>query len=297
MGSEAGGRAKCDAVTKRLVRMAKNRARALREFLARQPLCIFCGGIRPATTRDHVPSRQAFHNREWPEGYEFPSCEACNRATKDAEQVIAFLSRMYPEPINQAERLEMKRIIRAVGNNHPDVLREMLPPKELLDEHSRKPWVQQMRLAGHNTHPLRLDGPELRAHLEVFSRKLFSALHYKEFSKIIPPDGGIIWSLHSNVQRIEGQLPNELITMMSARPSIQRTRRPLTDQFAYTFVKAEDAELTAYFAMFRHSFAVLGFVDMDADRMVDGNQDMVPLRPLSWVTPGCAASSTPPRAH
>src|SRR5947209_20248260 len=102
-----------------------NRKRQTREFLIRHPICIFCGGSEPATTRDHVPSRQTFHLREWPEGYVFPSCARCNRATKDTEQVMAMLSRMGPDPNSIAHRLEVKRIISAVANNYPEVLMEM----------------------------------------------------------------------------------------------------------------------------------------------------------------------------
>ena len=86
--------------------MAKNRARQARDFLAQHPLCIFCGGVQPATTRDHVPSRQTFHLRDWPEGFEFPSCEGCNRETKDAEQVMAMITRLSPDPKTELERLE-----------------------------------------------------------------------------------------------------------------------------------------------------------------------------------------------
>jgi len=70
-----------------------DRARRRREFLKKHPLCCFCGGTTPATTIDHVPSRQLFNNKGWPEGYEFPACELCNGAARDAEQVVAMLAR------------------------------------------------------------------------------------------------------------------------------------------------------------------------------------------------------------
>src|ERR1700730_3841822 len=105
--------------------MARNRGRRLRDFLAQHPLCIFCGGVASASTRDHVPSRQTFHLREWPESYEFPSCEPCNAATKDAEQVMAFISRISPDVKTPTEQCEMARIVDAIKNNYPAVLMEM----------------------------------------------------------------------------------------------------------------------------------------------------------------------------
>src|SRR5580704_10792852 len=112
--------------------MPKNRSRILREFLARHPTCIFCGGNTPATTRDHVPSRQTFHNRAWPEGYEFPSCQSCNKATRHEEQVMAMISRFYPEARTDAEKEEMMCIIKAVRKNYPGVIPELLPSPEVI---------------------------------------------------------------------------------------------------------------------------------------------------------------------
>jgi hypothetical protein len=91
----------------------------------------------------------------------------------------------------------------------------------------------------------------------------------------------IIWRFFSNVQRIEGELPDELLNVMNTRPTIQRTRRDFSDQFFYTYVKVEGAELIAYFATFRQAFAILGFVDVDAEDLIEGLPEEVDnLRPL-----------------
>lgn len=49
-------------------------------------------------------SRQLFSGRHWPEGYEFPACSQCNRATKDVEQIVATLSRTYPNGATEAAK-------------------------------------------------------------------------------------------------------------------------------------------------------------------------------------------------
>ena len=56
---------------------------------------------------------------------------------------------------------------------------------------------------------------------------------------------------YSLADRLDNKWPNELISMMSKRPSIQRTKRDL-------------GELSVYFVAFREAFAMLGFVEMDA---------------------------------
>jgi hypothetical protein len=253
--------------------MSRKRSQILRDFLAHHPTCIFCGGNTPATTQDHVPSRQTFHNRAWPEGYEFPSCESCNKATRHEEQVIAMFSRLYPEGKTDAEKKEMVAIINAVRRNYPSVIRELQPSPDQIERYRSRPWSGAWVL------PVSLNGPLINGCARVVARKLFSALHYKEFHKIIPPQGGIVWRWFSNADLLDNKLPDELISMMSKAPVIQRTRRDLSDQFTYTFVKVVDGELTAYFATFRQSFAMLGFVEMDSSLFGVDDQSRI-LRPL-----------------
>jgi hypothetical protein len=167
------------------------RKRRTEAFLAQHPLCIFDGGIKPATTRDHVPSRQLFHLRVWPEGYEFPSCERCNQATKDAEQVMSLISRIGPDSKSNAERRELERIINAIRNNYPDVMRELRATPDQTAEYRAKPWLPNLIKAGKAApEPLSLRGPLVNRAAERLARKLFTALHYKEFDKIIPREGG-----------------------------------------------------------------------------------------------------------
>jgi hypothetical protein len=262
--------------------MAKNRAKQLRDFLAENPLCIYCGGVTPATTRDHAPSRQVFYLRQWPEGYVFPSCDTCNSAVKDAEQVMALISRITLAPKTPRETREFVEIVRAVRNNYPAVLKEMRATPEQTAEYLSKPWLPALSKAGLAApEPLSLRGPLVRQHAEMFARKLFTALHYKEFRKIIPPEGGIVWRWYANTERFDGALPDEFTRLIQQRPTIRHTRRDLTDQFFYTFAKATDGEVAGYYAMFRQSFAMLGFVEMDAREFESVTPGIKILRPRS----------------
>ena len=113
-----------------------------RAFLSRHPKCCFCGGHRPAEEVDHVPSRVLFKDRHWPEGYEFPACARCNRATRLDEQVIAMLSLIHPDGHSPEERAEVQERIRAVAHNHPALLEEMKPSVSQLRQASRKYGIQ-----------------------------------------------------------------------------------------------------------------------------------------------------------
>jgi hypothetical protein len=258
---------------------AKIRGRQLAAFLELNPTCIFCGGLTPATSRDHVPSRQVFHRREWPEGYEFPSCEECNQATKDAEQVMALISRTYPDPETEIELLEVEGIYEAVSNNYPDVLIEMMPTPDQTARYQARPWANEMIQTGKAAGALSLNGPLVNACAAAFARKLLSALHYKEFGKIIPREGGIGWGWYSNVDKLDGKLPEDLLGVLKGKALTKRTNRDLSSQFSYTFDSGTDTNLAAYYVTFRFAFAVVGIVAADASWFGPAGEGRI-LRPL-----------------
>lgn len=263
--------------------MAQNKQRQRREFFAQHPMCIFCAGVAPATTLDHVPSRRMFHQKNWPEGYVFPSCKRCNQETKDAEQVMALISRMAPDAKTEKERLEVLTLAKAISNNYPGVLKEMRATSEQTAEYRSKPWLPTLIKAGLAAHePLSVRGPLVNKFAGMLARKLFTALHYKEFGKIIPREGGILWRWYTNAQRLDDALPYDLIETLRQRPGpIERARRNLSDQFSYHFEKVVDGELTGYFVTFRRSFAMLGFVDMNATELQSGlRAPLAILRPI-----------------
>src|SRR5262249_17535445 len=103
------------------------RRRVMAEQLKAQPWCIYCGGVNPAPTIDHMPPTVIFDRRHRPRGLEFSACEDCNFGSRLAEQVVGLISRMYPNPPDETARQDLKRLMREVGNNHPGLFEEMVP--------------------------------------------------------------------------------------------------------------------------------------------------------------------------
>ena len=104
-----------------------SRADRHKQSFAAHPWCCFRGGNVRATEEDHLPSRILFDDRRWPEGYVFPACEACNGASRHDEQVVAMLSRIYPDPKTPKEHAAVTERIRAVAHNFPEIMLEMKP--------------------------------------------------------------------------------------------------------------------------------------------------------------------------
>ncbi len=262
--------------------MSMSRQARRAAFFAAHPLCIFCGGATPAAEIDHVPSRQLFTAKQWPEGYEFPACSDCNRATKDVEQIVAVLSRTFPDGATEAERLEMQAGIKAVANNYRQILLEMRPTANQVRRFLRSHGIRKD--PNRFTTDYRLlsaEGPQTRLTFGAYARKLFTALHYKHTGKIIPASGGIAWTRFSNVDSVTNAIPEGIFELAQTTPVLTRGKIDLDSQFSYRYVCSGTGEVAAYLAAFRFSFAILGHVQLDASTFPQEVADRI-VRPLQW---------------
>ena len=237
-----------------------------KKFLAEHPLCCFCGGGVPSSELDHVPSRVFFASSQWPEGFVFPACARCNRATRHDEQVVAMLSWMYPDPTTNKGKAEVHERIRAVAHNYPKVLLEMQP--------SARQLRNAVKIYGMKRNPgqslselpvLSAKGPLVNAAVENFSRKLFCALYYKHTKEILPKSGGIAIKWYSNVQIERDEIPRSIAPILPGFPKLERSRINLDDQFFYRWGVEETKAEAAFLAFFRKSFAIVGYVNRDAN--------------------------------
>jgi hypothetical protein len=94
-------------------------------FFAEHPHCCFCGGMKLATTIDHVPNRACFLGRYGPETFEFPACDACQRSTRLDE--IAFTFTVTDHNKRNYDRAESQRAISGLVNNLLAMVRRGLP--------------------------------------------------------------------------------------------------------------------------------------------------------------------------
>lgn len=250
-------------------------------FLSEHPHCCFCGGATPSAEPDHVPSRAFFRAKQWPEGYEFPACVPCNRATRHDEQVVAMLSRLYPDPSTEEEKAEMRERVRAVAHNYPDVLRETQPNLRQLRRAAAKYGLERPQGKTYSDIPaLSLEGPLVNLAVENFSRKLFCALYYKHAGQILCPEGGIAVRWYTNLQVEADEIPSSLSAVLIGFPKLERSRMNLDDQFFYRWGIAETRAVAGFLAIFRQSFAILGIVHQSASEFQLPEQARI-LRPYA----------------
>jgi hypothetical protein len=261
--------------------MSENRTRK-QLFLKEHPRCCFCGGNTASAEPDHVPGRAFCRDRQWPEGYEFPACVQCNRATRLDEQAIALLSRIYPDGKTQSERAEVRKLMGEVHRNHPGLFDEMQPSENQL--HGAKTKYGILPPAGRPLTELPIlsvAGPLLNEAMRQFSRKLFCALFYKHAGANLCSTGAIAIRWYANVQINADEMDRAIAAITPSIPNLERNTVALNDQFTYRWGITDTERMGAFLAFFRQSFAIFGVANQDADDQSTPNVPQV-LRPYQW---------------
>src|SRR5436305_316041 len=104
---------------------AKARKLSHKEILQTYPYCIYCGGLEPATTIDHMPPRIMFRGKIRPGGLEFPACRNCNLGTRHSDLVASMMGRLFPDDMSEIGKNDVRKLLSAVSNNIPGLLEEM----------------------------------------------------------------------------------------------------------------------------------------------------------------------------
>jgi hypothetical protein len=225
-------------------------------------MCCFCGGENPTETRDHVPNRAFFRARDWPEGYEFPSCAGCNSKTSLTELVVSALARSEPASTEQdlrevialyaqwAQR-DRQSFVEFVGVEN--AARILLPPSIHARATARR--AGEMNI-----------GERLNRYLEVYAEKLLRALYYKH-TNIIAPSGASIESVVISNGQIGESHEIEMRKLhfrgqpILVRCSNSKEAPPLSEQFHYTYGVEPDIDTAVFKIRLNESFLIAGAVD------------------------------------
>lgn len=213
---------------------AKTKKELRKTILASQPLCIYCGD--PATTIDHCPPRVFFSNRAWPETYEFSACSKCNADTRYDEQALAVLTRIkLRESRTPEDQKDWEKITDGVKNNQPDIVAEW---RNVSRNDIRSGLRQKFGATGDNLREegwgLLNIGPLTTEMINRFLVKLAKALYYQHNKQIL---GGIIYA-HMIDTAAATFTPDYIGTILQMAPEsakLERSKRPLYDQFSYRY--------------------------------------------------------------
>jgi len=174
------------------------------------------------------------------------------------DNIAAMLSRIYPNPENDAGRLEMRRYIRSFINNHPD-----LAPVFLGDQNDKR------LLEGNLVHVIdvsKLD--RLHAAMNGFAARFGLAIYRHRTRSVATPGAAIIARWYSNHELFQGNFPEEVIREMGPPASRQQGRKSVHGQCRYwSGVAADNPNYFGTFAVFRESSGIFcGIVVGDEGR-------------------------------
>jgi hypothetical protein len=160
------------------------RKRKRLDVLDGNPLCCFCGE-RPAATEDHQRAKALFDRKEWPEGFVFPACEPCNKASKHYENVMSMLVRLAAAREDDPQRVaDFLKYADAMRNNFPNLLR-ILSTREKRNHFQVEGISRPDGVAFADLRMVGIDDDLATTAVEAVLRKLLRAFYYKHTGTIL----------------------------------------------------------------------------------------------------------------
>jgi hypothetical protein len=104
---------------------AKRRRSSTQKFIEQNPSCCFCGGLRGAATREHMPPKSLFDNSHRPDKLVMPACDECNRGTSTADLAVAMISRWNYHSHAQ-ERTDHTKLAAQIKKQAPELVAEWM---------------------------------------------------------------------------------------------------------------------------------------------------------------------------
>lgn len=239
-------------------------------LLAECPYCIFCGGTEPATTIEHCPPRALFDHKQWPEGFDFASCEACNAGSKNLDVVVAALRRFDPTHSEIDGDGRLMGLLRNARQQHPEFIEQMvsLSPVDARKAARRLGLARPPGMTFQEIGIVRVT-PEMDKAVYSLAAKLSRALYFKQLGLIFPKDGVVLASWFTNAEKIEsGQVKilNTVAPLMAQVLEIQRSSKSLSEQFECRVGFSDDNRLGVISAVFGFVFGFVSFLDADNEK-------------------------------
>lgn len=226
------------------------------EFLNQHPFCCFCGGVVPATTRDHVPPKISFIDKAWPDGFEFPACEPCNASTRLLDQEFAMLGSFggLEKDLPHGRVAHFAKVFQAVANNNMELALGLSMSAN--DKRNAMDALGQplMRGSTYKEFPIVNLTDRARLALQTISFKIGCALHYKHLGEPLPETGKVVSGHRTNFTILTkgGLRGMEENTSLAVIP--KRNGQDLSSQFAYRVGVHRKNRIGLFVCKFRDSF-------------------------------------------
>jgi hypothetical protein len=215
------------------------------------------------------PTGLFFRGRDWPEGYEFPSCARCNAKSRLTELITSALARSAPARTEQ-DLQEVGALYEHWARRDRRSFAEFVGPHStsglLVFPASVRAQIARWRPGEMNI------GERLNQHLNAYAEKLLKALYYKHAGVIVPRAAEITPVIVSNGQIGERHELELRKLKFPAQPILVRCSNskaapPLSEQFHYSYGIDQSRGLAVFKARLNESFLIAAVVDAAGVRL------------------------------
>jgi hypothetical protein len=260
------------------------RKNKVQRFLEKNPYCCFCGGVREATTVDHVPPRACFPDGFAPEGFEFPACKDCNEGSVKQDQIFGLYAILLDfdeaKMGRPADWAKLEKLKQGILNNYPDALP---------DESTAQPIFRAGVI--HTITPKAIliqTTPALKEATGVIGQKLAHALYLRETGKMMTAEHRFLTGAFQPQRQgtevlssyFNSLLPQESI---GSRPNI----REYGDRFKYLSGYKDKEDFFVFAAQFGRGLILWGIVGGKSVLLPTTG----PLAAAPWLRGACGKGS------
>lgn len=255
---------------------AKRKRSATQKFIEQYPACCFCGGQRPATTREHMPPRSLFDDSHRPDKLVMPACKECNGGTSTADLTVAVISRWNYNSAPQ-ERTDHARLAARVRKQAPELIAEWT---KKMGPGERAKALTHLAEYGVPVPPdagLASIGPLTIRQLNLFAHKAVLALYFEHFRQPLPNAGRLsaYWKTKEDFAR-DG-IPPILLDMLPGYGTVFQGEWNEREIFEYRHAMNTEDGLFGCLARLRRGLFVTGFAVTEAG--------VLPSNETDWLIP------------
>lgn len=234
-------------------------------FLREHPFCCFCGGSVTAVEEDHIPARHLFRGRQWPEGFVFPACSACNDSSSMDELVLGWLVRIQVSESSAADEEEMARTLDQLNRRRPEWVHQMqelsrTETRQLLREKGVKPG----EIGSGELYVVTMPQEFIEAS-QRYAEKLGKALYYRHVGRCLPSTGFVKAKVSTNTEFMSPAFPWKNMQIVDGRPALARSGKSLADQFDYRYAIPSDGGGAFFIVKFGESMVMTLMVADDEE--------------------------------
>lgn len=203
-----------------------------------------------------------FQFRQWPEGFEFPSCQSCNQGTADHDLLISMLARLDPFEGSGNKDGKQVGLMMMVNKQFPGLISKMMPSANEARSTNRMLGIKpEPGKTQQDASPVKI--PEEFHHAVcIFAQKLAKGIFYRETSSPFPDEGCLLLNWFTNADHLrDGKYVvfDLLKEIGGIAPPLIRSGQYLNDQFEYKFSLSPEKEIFVLQARFGHVFGLAVF--------------------------------------